>query len=325
MLPSFRALAVAVLVGACLIAGPIASPPPAAGVGPLPTCRFDDILTVPRDYDSWSTTLVDWILSVGRDYEPPDLVSISDARVTGGGQVRRVAFDDLAAMAKAARKDGAPLGNVSAYRSYRQQVALFNSYVDGYGFKKATTFSARPGHSEHQLGLTIDFADAGSSTFVSETVGAGKWLSDNAWKYGWLMSYPKGKKRLTCYRYEPWHYRYVGRDMAKAIHDSGLTIREYLWANYTLVDPTTGEPLPSGSARPSLGPSESPIAIPSASAPASTSPLPTTLPTGPSASAPPTGPPGGSGGLDLQLVILAASLVAAAIGGLAAMDRRRRT
>jgi zinc D-Ala-D-Ala carboxypeptidase len=284
---SLRALVVAVVLGSCLLAVPVGAPP-AAAVGPLPACRLDDILTNPRDYKSWSTTLVDWILMVGPDYEPPDLVFLGDAGVTGGGQVRRVALDDLTEMAKAARADGTPLGNVSAYRSYRQQKALFNSYVRGYGFKKAITFSARPGHSEHQLGLTIDFADSGSTDFVSEEVGAGRWLADNAWKYGWLMSYPRGKKKLACYRYEPWHYRYVGRDLAKEIHDSGLTIREYLWAHFTLVDPTTGEAIssPPPGASPAPSPSSQASAPPETGAapgsPAAPAPSPSDRPLPPS-------------------------------------------
>jgi D-alanyl-D-alanine carboxypeptidase len=239
-----RGLLLAVLLGPGLLAIPGSLQPIAKAVGPLPDCRLDDIYTEPRGYDDWATTQVDWILSVGKGYKPPDLVSISGAGVTGGGSIRAVAFDDLKAMAAAARKAGAPLGNVSAYRSYQQQVELFNSYA-GWNtrtkkysnFDDAVTFSARPGHSEHQLGLAIDFAAAGTSTFVNEQTTTGKWLSKNAWKYGWLMSYPNGLDARVCYHYEPWHYRYVGRDIAKKIHDAGTTIREYLWANDTQLDP----------------------------------------------------------------------------------------
>jgi zinc D-Ala-D-Ala carboxypeptidase len=263
-----RALLAAVILGPALLAVPASDPPVASGVGPLPDCRLDDIFTEPRGYDDWATTQVDWILGVDQDYKPPDRVSIFNAGVTGGGQVRRVAFDDLKAMATAARKAGVPLGNVSAYRSYRQQVELFDQYADGYGFKKAVTFSARPGHSEHQLGLAIDFAAAGTSTFVNERTPTGRWLAKNAWKYGWLMSYPDGKEKVVCYSYEPWHYRYVGRELAEKIHDSGLTIREYLWANYTQVDPAcVALPAPKlvtpGTPRSCAFPEASPSVIPS--------------------------------------------------------------
>ena len=293
-----RALLVAVILGPGLLAVPASDPPIASGVGSLPDCRLDDILTEPRGYDDWATTQVDWILGVGKDYKPPDRVSIFNAGVTGGGQVRRVAFDDLKAMATAARKAGVPLGSVSAYRSYGQQVELFDQYADGYGFEKAVTFSARPGHSEHQLGLVIDFAAAGTTSFVNERTPTGRWLAKNAWKYGWLMSYPDGKEKLVCYSYEPWPYRYVGRDLAERIHDSGLTIREYLWANYTQVDPAcVALPAPElvtpGKPRSCAFPEASPAASPSTVPAESAGPGPASPPPGASSAAPssPQSPP----------------------------------
>ena len=122
----------------------------------------------------------------------------------------------------------------------------------GLRLREAITFSARPGHSEHQLGLTIDFVAVGDTGLTSnwEATPTGAWMAQNAWKYGWLMSYPKGKKALTCYSYEPWHYRYVGRDLAEKIHDSGLTTREYLWANFTQVDVSGRRAPPNPSADP---------------------------------------------------------------------------
>ena len=233
---ALRALFAAVVLVPAALAAPATAPLPVRAAGPLPECRLDDVTTQPRGYDDWATTLVDWNLGVGRGYKPPDLVSIYNAGVTGGGYVRKVAFDDLKEMADAARKAGVPLGSVSAYRSFQQQVKLFRQYARGYGFDEAITFSARPGHSEHQLGLVIDFAAAGTTTCVNEKTPTGAWLAKNAWKYGWLMSYPDGKDELVCYHYEPWHYRYVGRDHAKKIHDAGVTIREYLWANFTQLD-----------------------------------------------------------------------------------------
>jgi zinc D-Ala-D-Ala carboxypeptidase len=328
MLRTARALAASLALGAALLSVPAAAPSPAAGIGNLPKCRLDDILTAPRDYASWSTTLVDWILSVGPDYKPPDLVSISNAGVTGGGLIREVAFDDLKAMADAARAAGTPLGNVSSYRSYRTQKALFNSYVDGYGFKRAITFSARPGHSEHQLGLTIDFAPGGRSVFVSEEVGAGKWLSQNAWKYGWLMSYPKGKKAVTCYGYEPWHYRYVGRDLAREIHDSGLTTREYLWSHFTQVDVPPIGPAPSGT--PASSPRPPASAAPSAppeTPTASAAPSPTSgAPGSPGAPSPPRAQEATILGLPPPVAGLLGALVIVLVGALAfGFARRPRT
>ena len=329
MLRTARSLAASFALGAALLIIPAGAPPPAIGAGPLPACRLDDIMTAPNDYDSWSTTLVDWILTVGPDYKPPDLVSISNAGVTGGGQIRQVAFDDLVAMADAAAKAGTPLGNVSSYRSYKTQKALFNSYVNGYGFNRAITFSARPGHSEHQLGTTIDFAPAGQSVFVSEEVGAGKWLSKNAWKYGWLMSYPRGKRALTCYRYEPWHYRYFGRDLAAKIHASGLTTREYLWANFTTAVVPPASPSPG---RPSQPPPSGAPATPApsptgaAASPASPAASATSIPSSPATAlaTPPAASAGTWFGLQPPVVVVAVFLIAGSILTLALRRSRRQ-
>ncbi len=293
-----RALLLAAVLGPGLLAVPGALPPPANGVGPLPDCRLDDILTEPRDYDDWQTTLVDYMLTLGPKYRPKDLVSVRDGGVGGGGLIRAVVIDDLKAMAKAADDNGTPLVAWSPFRGYKQQVALFNGYAGWNGekytnFKDAITFSARPGHSEHQTGLTIDFVAVGDTGLTSnwEVTRTGAWMAKNAWKYGWLMSYPKGKDEVVCYHYEPWHYRYVGRELAEKIHDSGLTIREYLWANFTQVDPAcVALPAPKlatpGKARSCAFPEPSPAAGSSA--------VPGTA--SPSNGDPTAAPPGASGG-----------------------------
>ena len=316
-----------VLAGA-LLAALFALPSSAAGVGPLPECRLDDVLTEPRGYDDWAITQVDWNLTLGRRYRPPDLVSVSSADVDGGGYIREVAIDDLRAMAAAARENGTPIKVLSPFRGYRQQVALFGGYAGWNGseftnFENAIKFSARPGHSEHQTGLTIDFGSVGDTALTSNwhETPAGGWMQRNAWKYGWLMSYPEGKKAVVCYRFEPWHYRYVGRELAATIRESGLTIREYLWANHTQVDSACMAETPPDVETP--GRSRScPIAAPAPSPtvtlpPASAAPNPTAPATlSPGATpAPSTSSPGGAGAsTDLPLAgVLAVALAAVAI------------
>jgi hypothetical protein len=242
--PPLRALLLAMVLGLGLVSAPASGPEGVSAVGPLPACRLDDILTEPRGYDDWATTQVDWILSLGPKYRPPDLVSVREGGVAGGGLIREVVIEDLRAMAAAAEKNGTPLVSWSPFRGYNQQVKLFNGYAGWTGtrytnFDDAVTFSARPGHSEHQTGLTIDFVAVGDTGLTTnwEVTRTGGWIAENGWKYGWIMSYPKGKTEVTCYRYEPWHWRYVGRDLAAKITESGLTLREYLWANFTQVDP----------------------------------------------------------------------------------------
>jgi D-alanyl-D-alanine carboxypeptidase len=268
-LRAFRALATGLVLGAGLLAVPATDPPRVAAVGPLPACRIADIPTVPRDYDSWSTTLVDWLLTVGKDYKPPDLVPVREAAIAGGGLIRKVAIDDLLAMAKAAARAGKPIGVWSPYRSYEEQVAIFNGYADTYGYQNAITYSQRPGHSEHQLGLVIDFMTAGGGSPLPGdwgTTPAGRWMAENAWQYGWVASYPKGKggalwSDAACFHYEPWHYRYLGQELAAKVHTSGLTIREYLWTHFTMVDADTGEPIPTATPTPSAIPTATSTAV----------------------------------------------------------------
>ena len=274
----FRALVVSLIFGPALLAAPSGLPARVDAVAPLPECRLDDIMTVPNGYDDWSTTLVDWLLRVPDDYVPPDLVPVGDAGIAGPGLIRKVAIDDLRALTDAAAENGTPIEVNSPYRSYQEQVASFNGWVKVDGYDDAITYSQRPGHSEHQLGLTIDFkALGGPSALPGDwmTTPTGRWMFDNSWKFGWALSYPLGKggaifSQATCFHYEPWHYRYLGRKVAKEVHDSGLTIREYLWEHYTRVDPETGEPIPTATPTPS--PTPSPTASPTPVATASPSP-----------------------------------------------------
>ena len=133
----------------------------------------------------------------------------------------KAAFAELQAAASA---DGLSIYSVSDFRSYEAQDTLYNNYVARDGKEAADTFSARPGHSEHQTGLTIDCNYAGDA--FHDTPEA-KWLENNAWKYGFIIRFPKGKEDKTGYKYESWHIRYVGKDMAKKIYDSGLCLEEY--------------------------------------------------------------------------------------------------
>ena len=243
-----RSLVIATLLLAALgVPGgtALAAPPDAplidgqgpAAYPPLPACHYQDLVTRFRGLRQWRRTLVDTNLMVGKSYRPTDLVPVSRAGIGGTGLIRAIAVDDLRAMARAADKAGAGIAVRSAYRSYQQQIATFNGWVARSGYRQALLFSARPGHSEHQLGTTIDFRSASSATppwGYSDwaTTRSGAWMQRNAWQYGWVLSYPRGKRSQVCYGYEPWHWRYVGRAEAKAIHASGWTTRRYLWRTF---------------------------------------------------------------------------------------------
>lgn len=199
----------------------------------LPPCKVADVLTPYREPTDWRRTLLDLTYRLASTDRPSDLRSTADAGLNGGYSVRGLVIADLKAMAAAARAADARLAVQSAYRSYSTQEATFAHWVSVYGYSKALTLSARPGHSEHQLGTAIDFRSYGGSAPWDHTdwatTKAGAWLKANAWKFGFVMSYPKGRTTVTCYAYEPWHYRYIGKERAAKLRESGLTLREVLW------------------------------------------------------------------------------------------------
>lgn len=227
-------------VVALLIAGAsfIGVAPPAsvaAASASPPACAYKDVPAHDTAYTDWDITMLDTTYELPKNYVPQKLVSTARAGLQGGGEVRSFIIPDLKAMVSAARMADSGLRVVSAYRSYASQSRLYQSEVARYGKKTALRSVARPGHSEHQLGVTIDFGSATTPGAVSQKfarTAAGHWMRDNGWKFGWVLSYPSGETGKTCYDSEPWHYRYVGRDLAQKIHDSHLTLREYLWKHY---------------------------------------------------------------------------------------------
>jgi zinc D-Ala-D-Ala carboxypeptidase len=225
--------AITAVMGAGVAAGPLVF----GATLPPPECRYDDVLTAHHEFSEWRITLVDPIFNVPQSYLPPKLVSVSNAGIQGSGLIRKFVIPDLTALAAAARRAGKPLRVTSAYRSWSEQRVLLRREIKNYGEVRGRQRVARPGHSEHQLGTTIDFGSGGdkhSAWSYSDwaTTPAGYWLKKNGWKFGFLLSYPKDYTATTCYEYEPWHYRYVGRQMAADVRASGLTLREYLWKNF---------------------------------------------------------------------------------------------
>jgi D-alanyl-D-alanine carboxypeptidase len=191
------------------------------------------MLTAHRDLAEWAITLLDTTYRLGGDYAPADLVDSSVAGLNAGYPIRSIMVADLRAMADAARAAGAPIQLVSGYRSHAQQQATFDYWVSLGGYEQALRTSARAGHSEHQLGTVVDITSAGGIPpwEYADWAGtpAGGWMAANGWRYGFVMSYPPGTFDLTCYDYEPWHYRYVGRDLAAHIAGSGRVPRQVLW------------------------------------------------------------------------------------------------
>ena len=164
--------------------------------------------------------LVNKFYTVGSGYVPK-LKS-----VTGGGSMEPTAAANFEKMVQAAKKDGIGLWNVSGYRSYSTQKSLYNNYKARDGQTLADTYSARPGSSEHQTGLATDINTASSKAHFENTKEYA-WLIKNCYKYGFILRYPQGKTYITGYKFEPWHYRYVGVEAATYIHNNNITFEEY--------------------------------------------------------------------------------------------------
>ena len=212
---------------------PTAAPTPPGTGNALPPCAYMDVLTPHHGYGDWPVTLLDTIYHLPSSYAPGDLVDSGGAGVNGGYALRALLAEDLARLAADARAAGAPIALVSGYRSHAQQQATFDYWVSVGGYEQALRTSARAGHSEHQLGTAIDVTSEGGAAPWEyadwAATPAGAWMAANAWRYGFVMSYPRGSFDVTCYDYEPWHYRYVGRDLAATIVASGLSARQVLW------------------------------------------------------------------------------------------------
>lgn len=204
----------------------------------LPPCKYDDVITLLNKPNNWALSLLDIEYKLPVDYVPTNLVALTEAGFNDERFVKQELIADLKQMNEDALALGHGIDVQSAYRSYAYQESVFNYWVDKEGRENALLTSARAGHSEHQLGSVLDFRSIdGPAPWDLEDwaeTPAGKWMSENAWEYGFVMSYPKGKQEETCYSYEPWHYRYIGKEFAaqwKTMNEAtGMTLREWLWS-----------------------------------------------------------------------------------------------
>ena len=155
--------------------------------------------------------LIDKTHKVSADYEPKGLIHLEKNKLFAINKnnlsLRPEAFEALKVLAAAAKADGVTLTVSSTYRSYEYQKNLFDYWVRVDGLEEAERESARPGTSQHQLGMALDFAPVDDA--FDQTPG-GKWVYANAAKYGWSLSFPKGYEDVTGYRWECWHFRYIG-------------------------------------------------------------------------------------------------------------------
>lgn len=171
--------------------------------------------------------LVNKYHSLSKDYVPKDLEDIDTKYAIKGMKMVSYAKDAFEEMSKAALKDKMHILAMSTYRSYDYQVNLYNKYAKKDGVDAANTYSAKAGFSEHQTGLAVDVYNGSTSYTSFEKTKEFNWMQENAYKYGFIMRYPKNKEKETGYKYEAWHYRYIGKEIAKYIHDNKITYEEY--------------------------------------------------------------------------------------------------
>lgn len=183
--------------------------------------------------EEWQLLLVNPWNEMPEDYEVT-LKSLAD-----GHKVDERAYDDLTDMLQACRDAGLRPKICSSYRTMSKQTYLYNNKIarlQKAGYSKAAAkreagrWVARPGTSEHQLGLALDIVSSSyqALTKKQEKTAEQKWLMEHCWEYGFILRYPNDKSEITGIGYEPWHYRYVGRDVALDMRDSGLCMEEYL-------------------------------------------------------------------------------------------------
>ena len=176
---------------------------------------------------------------LGRLYVPRDLVypvvlcDIMDDKKF----LRKKAARELEKMFFHAARDGIELVAVSGFRSYDRQKEIYDTSIRKKGKEYTDKYIAKPGTSEHQTGLAMDISSSEINYELEEefeNTKAGIWMRYNAWHFGYILRYPKGKSCITGYEYEPWHYRYVGKRTANLIHENDITLEEFIKA-FTLI------------------------------------------------------------------------------------------
>jgi zinc D-Ala-D-Ala carboxypeptidase len=210
------------------IATSVGSDAPAAGGPKDKTRKVASSATTCDDLG----VLVDRSHALPPDYVPKGLVPLRDYGVPtlGSEMLRREAAEHLGRLMERATADGEKLVVASAYRSYENQQRSHESLRSVLG-AGAGRLSATAGHSQHQLGTAVDFTDAAVGYKLGVPFARTsdyRWLEHHAWEYGFVLAYPRGEEERTGYRWEPWHYRYVGVRDAKRIEDSDQSLQEFL-------------------------------------------------------------------------------------------------
>lgn len=190
---------------------------------------YTNIKPSPRQYTK--EILVNKYNYISSTYIPNNLQMINTKYSNNGMYLTTEAKEAFERLAAAAEKDKYTITVMSAYRTYEYQQSLYNRYLAIDGQELTDTYSARAGHSEHQTGLAIDVYNKSKPYTEFEKTQEFYWMKENSYKYGYILRYPKDKEFITGYQYEPWHYRYVGVEIATYLYKNNLTYDEYYIRN----------------------------------------------------------------------------------------------
>ena len=190
---------------------------------------YTNIKPSPRQYTK--EILVNKYNYISSTYIPNNLQMINTKYSNNGMYLTTEAKEAFERLAEAAEKDQYTITVMSAYRTYEYQQSLYNRYLAIDGQELTDTYSARAGHSEHQTGLAIDVYNKSKPYTEFEKTQEFYWMKENSYKYGYILRYPKDKEFITGYQYEPWHYRYVGVEIATYLYKTNLTYDEYFIRN----------------------------------------------------------------------------------------------
>ena len=191
------------------------------------TLRYKELYTDIEavDMDKGDLILVNKYHCLDEDYVPDDLIAFYSSM--GKGRLREKVYDAYCELYEAAREEGYRLTVVSSYRSYSYQDGLYKRYLSRDSQENVDTYSARPGHSEHQTGMAIDVSLPGCSLDDFGSTKAAAWLKEHCAEYGFIIRYPKDRIDITGYIEEPRHIRYLGREVAEDVLSKGMTYDEY--------------------------------------------------------------------------------------------------
>ena len=207
---------------------------------PTPT-RMPPVFDFDRNLYSLDDSASPWVVVNKRTplypikFKPKGLTKVA---LPGGGNpynqsLAKPAVAALLKMAKSMKAAGAgTLVLQSGYRSYNSQVSVHKRQVAKYGLAKGEALAARPGYSEHQTGLAGDLGAVGQGCVIRicfAQTKAGSWLAKNAYKYGFILRYPNGQTNITGYQYEPWHFRYVGKELSGEMKIESISVLELFW------------------------------------------------------------------------------------------------